>query len=661
MACLRIKSVCFSVVVLSLVSGCSAYKKLSDIKSGTAPTVQLALNEKESYVPELKNLSMPERDTLTVVDDDGTEIMIMKAVRDEGTGEMTATDVIQAAKVTARFRNVAERHGKVDLNFQVIVPKEMMDSRWQLRFYPDLFVLGDSTRLDPVIVTGAGYRKSQLRGYQQYERFLSKIVTDSTKFININQLEFFLRRNIPQIYAFKSDTTYVSDEVFESCFGVSEQQAVEHYTNKIARKRNRARIKKKSKMFDKYVKVPIVNDGIRLDTVIVGIDGDFIYNYVQTINVRPKLRKADIVLSGEIFEQDRKIYSIPASSPLTFYISSVSAFIDNTERYMTTVIERRATSEATAKIEFSEGQYVIEPDLSDNLIEINRVKRLLDNVLKDDVLALDSIIVSATASPEGLLSSNRSLAQRRSESVSKFFNAYMKSYADSVAKETGIILNLDDEFRQDRMMPADIQFTPRCIPENWDDLADYVASDSEMDDMDKKSFTELCLEPDLDEREGKLRKMPYYQHLRSDIYPKLRVVKFNFFQHRKGMVKDTVHTTVLDTVYMNGVQALRDMDYANAVIRLRPYKDFNTAVAFVGMDMNESALSILEKLPRTDKVNYLLALVYSRKGRIDNAVECYVKACRQNKSYVYRGNLDPEISVLIKMYGLNQEEEDETL
>ena len=88
---------------------------------------------------------------------------------------MVATDVIEAATVTARFRNIAERKGKVDLAFDIIVPEDMMDSEWQLRFYPDMFILGDSIRLEPVIITGAKYRKAQLRGYQQYERFLSRI------------------------------------------------------------------------------------------------------------------------------------------------------------------------------------------------------------------------------------------------------------------------------------------------------------------------------------------------------------------------------------------------------------------------------------------------------------------------------------------------------
>ena len=72
----------------------------------------------------------------------------------------------------------------------------------------------------------------------------------------------------------------------------------------------------------------------------------------------------------------------------------------------------------------------------------------------------------------------------------------------------------------------------------------------------------------------------------------------------------------------------------------------------------DSALEILEDMERTAELNYLLAILYSRTGEPEKAVECYMRACNENRSYVYRGNLDPEISVLIKTYGLNAEEEE---
>ena len=142
-------------------------------------------------------LDTPRPDTLVVRDDDGREFIIMKAVKDEN-GEMVATDVISAAVVEARFRNVAERRGRVDIEFQIRVPKDMQDDKWQLRFRPQMHILSDTLNLEQVIITGTKYRKAQLRGYQQYEKYLASIVTDSTRFINMRLLELFIQRNIGQ-------------------------------------------------------------------------------------------------------------------------------------------------------------------------------------------------------------------------------------------------------------------------------------------------------------------------------------------------------------------------------------------------------------------------------------------------------------------------------
>lgn len=648
------------VCCLAFVSSCATQKKLQRLQNGETPQVQLTLGNQPDYLPKVDETSSVTRDTLKVKDDDGRELIVMKAIKDEESGEMVATDVIQAAKVTARFRNVAERNGRVDLAFQVIVPQSMRDSRWQLRFYPDMFMLGDSVRLDPVIITGAAYRKAQLRGYQMYEKFLSKIVNDSTKFINVRQLEIFLKRYIPQVFSYKTDTSFVSEQEFYSAYGVSERQAVEHYTNRFAKNLNERRKAKMDKMHRKYIKSPIVTEGIRIDTVMISDDGEFIYNYVQTINTRPKLKKVDIILSGEIYEQDKRLYNIPRSEPLTFYISSISAFVDNTERYLTKVVERRAMANTESRIDFELGKSDIKPEYGRNLEEIAMIERTLASLVENATYDLDSITVRATASPEGPYAVNRRLAQRRSESVSSWFGKYVKSYRDSLVSARGVFAELgSDSFKDDSGGLSDVVFTPRCIPENWDDLLTLVASDIVMNDNQKEEFVRICeSEKEPDRREVMLRKCTFYNYMKETLYPRLRTVKFNFYLHRKGMVKDTIHTTVVDSLYMEGVQALHDMDYASALSRLLPYGDFNAAVACVGMDRNATAMKILESLPDSDKVNYLMAILYSRAGDYQNAVNHYLKACHQNPSFVFRGNLDPEIYVLIKTYGLNSQEED---
>lgn len=636
-----------------LLFSCGVSRKAQSLAKGDV-SATLRLRDEEPLLPEMEALRSHRRDTIRVTGLNGEEMFLMNAVQDEN-GEMVAHDVIDAAVVTARFRNVAERHGRVDLEFQIIVPEAMQDSKWQLRFFPDMYVLADSIRLEPVIITGREYRKAQLRGYQQYERFLASIVSDTTRFINLWQLELFLERNIPEVFAFKKDSSEVSDEQFASVYGVTEKQAVEHYTNQIAKRWNNRKKTLTGRMYRKYVKVPIVTEGIRLDTVIRDVNGDFIYNYVQTISTRPKLRKVDIVLSGEVWESDRKVYLMSRSEPLTFYISSLSSFVDGKERYLTKVIERRAQANTACYVDFASGSSEVDISLSNNRDEIGRIRGNLAQLIEDTVYDLDSIVVTASASPEGSARANRSLAQRRSESVCRFFEGYIRHYRDSLDREAGFSIGEDGEVVHGVHRP-DIRFIARNGGENWTMLDALIRKDSTVTDAQKEEYTRLrASAADLDALEEGLRRQPYYRYLREQVYPRLRTVRFDFHLHRKGMVKDTVHTTELDTTYMLGVQAIRDRDYERAVTYLRTYADYNTAVAYCALDYNASALSILETLEPTAEVLYMRAVVYTRLGRVQEAVQCYVNSCELNPAYIHRGNLDPEIAALIKTYDLNRQ------
>lgn len=642
-----------SLCSVALFVACGTRAKISRIeKESTQASLELPEDDVVN-MPDL-TINVTKRDTIEIQDFDGKKVMLMKAVKDKESGEMVATDILDAAVVTARFRNLAERQGKVDIAFQIVVPQRMQDSKWQLRFYPDMFVLGDSIRLEPVIITGADYRKAQLRGYQQYDRFINKIVSDSTRFVDVHMLELFLQRNIPQIFAFKEDTTFVSDEEFLSFYGVSEKEAVEHYTNKVAKNMNERRKSRIQKMYNKYVRVPIVTEGIRLDTVISAANGDFIYNYIQTINTRPKMKRVDVVISGEIFERDQHLYDIPECPPLTFYISTLSTFAIDLDRYLSKVIERRASANTETRIDFEVGRSEVLPELGNNKEEIDVIKENIAMLLDNNIFDLDSITVAATASPEGSIAFNRRLAQSRSESVSSYFSKYIKHYTDSLNRYGGFTVNADNSVSVEDKHLAKIEFSPHCIAENWDDLTRFITDDDTLTSEQKNVYIDLLEIKDEDIRERRMQEQDWYKYVREKYYPRLRTVKFNFFLHRKGMVKDTVHTTELDSVYIKGVQCLKNMDYEEALDYLMPYNDFNTAIAYTALNRNKSAMMILSPMDRTAEVNYLLAILYARMGEDQEAVECYLKACKQKDIYISRGNLDPEISHLIKSYGLNK-------
>ena len=667
---INISSVVFRAVLFGLsafsvvgIDGCSVQRtRIRTItEKKVAATLALSRNELEE---ERKVIHVSKRDTIKVTGENGQELILMKAIKDDATGDMVVNEVIDAAVITARFRNIAERHGKIDLKFEIIVPQQMQDTKWQLRFYPDMFILEDSLRLESVYITGEDYRKGQLRGYEQYERFLRSIVTDTTKFVDLRNLEIFLKRNIPEVYYFKNDTSFVSDEQFASVYGVTERDAVEHYTNWISYRINEKKKDRRRLMYAKYVRSPIVSEGVRLDTVLRSLNGDFVYQYTQTISTRPRLRKVDVILSGDIYESDQRLYSMPRTEPLTFYISSMSTLVDNTERYMTKVYERRASANTACYVDFKQGRYDVLPELGSNAEELGRIRSNIVDVMQNKTFDLDSIVIAASASPEGALSLNNALSSKRAASVADYFRKDIRHFQDSVRNANSTFTVHVDESGKEKVVMnkidvPEITFVSRSNGENWDMLALLVDKDTVLTEADKRSFLKLFEIRDVDSREHTLQKESKYRYIRETLYPKLRTVRFDFYLHRKGMVKDTIHTTELDTVYMKGVQLLKDRDYKAALEYLKDYRDYNTAIAYVSMDYNASAMAILQEIERTPAVNYMLAVLYARNDDDQNAVQCYLDACKEDRSFVFRGNLDPEIYVLIQRYGLNKQDDDD--
>ena len=647
----------FSVIILLTAASCSTSRKLNKIRSMES-RVNINLPEMQSSHDIDTSARKIQEDTITV-NIDGHEMVLMKAIKDEESGEMVAYQELDAAYVTARFRNVAERRGKTDLEFQIRVPETMLDNKWQLRFFPSMFVGEQTHSLEPVYITGKDYRKVQLKGYQQYQRFLNSIITDSVDFINLHQLEIFLKRNLPQIYAFKDSEIEVSDEEFYSHYGFTERMAVEHYTSEAKIRKNNRKISRKGDMFRRYVKIPIVTDGLRLDTVYQD-KGAFFYNYIQTIEVTRNIKKVDIVMNGDIYEETRRIYGIPNTEPLSFYISSLSAFVDNTVGYKKAVVSRRVEANTSGFIDFEMGRSEVKRRLFNNDMEISRIEGILASLLENEQFDLDSIMVTAYASPEGTVALNTKLSSDRAASVSSFFKRSIDHLSDSLRSNAGFMVGLDGAISHNEEPLPQIRFKSKNGGENWSKFESIINESQELDPKQKEYFMKCMQLSNLDARENALKlDKDLYRFCKESIYPRLRNVRFDFYLHRKGMVQDTIHTTVVDTSYMDGVQAIRDRDYDRAIVLLRPYEDYNTAVAYCALDRNQSALSILEKMTKTAQVNYLLAILYSREGQTEKAIQHYMTSCTQDKTFINRGNLDPEISSLIRSYNLNAVKEED--
>lgn len=607
------------------VSACTPYKRIRQMRSGEL-MLGLSVREDTRYEePEQE----PVIDSMSADVSEGP--IIMNAIRDTETGEMVATDVISASKVTARFRNVAERDGYVTIGFDITVSERMMDSRWRLKILPTMRVASDTLPLMPVYVTGKAYRNAQLRGYQRYQAFLASIVTDTTDMIRMHQLEIFLERHFPQTYMMKNDTSIISSPQAESLFGVTQLEALRHYTRHWKVKRNEWKKRNRSAVFSRFVKDPVISEGVKLDTVITA-DGDLVYQYNHTFRSRPGLRKVMVSLDGKVYENGDCVLELPFPQDLTFYISSLSSLVDTTMRYRMQVLDRVVYDHTLALIDFDKGSSKVDTLLGDNASELRRLHRCIGDVIARDGLVLDSLVVTASCSPEGTYQINERLSRARSKAVTEAVS-----------------------------VPADMKRCLKiaCMPENWGHFRKLVSNDTLLGSASQDKILRLThgLEHDrtavsadaMDQAEEKLSKLPEYRYLREKIYPQLRTVSFEFHLHREGMVKDTVHTTVVDTVYMKGVESLKALDYKTAVGILRPYRDYNAALACLSMRYDYSALDILERLDQQEpRVCYLMALVLSRLERHGRAMEYFEKALELAPALEFRANLDPEMSALIK-------------
>lgn len=603
------------VLVCLAVGSCASYKVMRKVNSGEV-AVGFA-------VPEDRPLD--DSDVQSVTDNVESELpdgpIIMNAIRDTETGEMVATDIISASKVTARFRNVPERGGYVSIGFDLSVPSSLTRSEWKLMMEPYMVLQDDTLSLESIHVAGRAYREAQLRGYQRYRRFLESIITDSTDFVRIGQLEIFLKRNFPQTYAMKTDSSFISEPQAENLFGVTQREALEHYTRKWKKKLNDRRLSNRGRMFARYVKDPLAREGVRLDTVVADGDG-FIYRYSHRFRSRPHLKKAVVFLQGGLYRRGEKILSMPESDDMTFYISSLSTLADMTQKYRIKILERTVYDNTKALIDFAQGSSGIDTLLGDNASELERVCRCIGDVVERQELVLDSLIVSASCSPEGRYEHNRRLALSRAEEVRRY------------------LMGKVPEQWKDAMKVS-------CVPENWDIFRKLVKNDTVMAGKEVERVLELTADLGRpDDVERRLASLPSYRYMREKIYPKLRSVSFDFHLHRSGMVKDTVHTTEPDTVYMSGLEALRDLDYKRAVTILRPYGDYNSALAYLSAEYNHSALEVLKGLDDNDpRVCYLMAVTLSRLEQPSLAQAWLGRAVKLDPYLRHRANLDPEMAV----------------
>ena len=374
--------------------------------------------------------------------------------------------------------------------------------------------------------------------------------------------------------------------------------------------------------FNRFVKFPYPED-VRLDSLVEG-RSTVTYYYSQEVKTDETSKKMLVTLQGQVLAVDDSAYRLPPSDTLSYIVSSMLSFVDTLPRYCIKVIDKFVTVEDRNLIQFFVGDTRVVDTLGDNRRQLDKITGLMRQIVEQQEFWVDTITLTAASSPEGAYAFNERLSQGRAAALKRYL---VRRYGRSI----------------------DTMLTVRWVAEDWQGLTNRIRTDREIGNRD--AILELIVEEkNPDRREQAIRQQfsKEYAYIRSVIYPQLRAVNFRYNLRRKGMVKDTIHTTELDTTYTRGVELLQKRKYAKALYILNDYNDRNTVVAHLLLDHNERAMELLATMPKDAVTEYLRAIACSRLGRKAEGREHFLEACRLDGRMEYRGNLDPEIAELLK-------------
>ena len=374
--------------------------------------------------------------------------------------------------------------------------------------------------------------------------------------------------------------------------------------------------------FNRFVKFPYPED-VRLDSLVES-RSTVTYYYSQEVKTDETSKKMLVTLQGQVLAVDDSAYRLPPSDTLSYIVSSMLSFVDTVPRYRIRIVDKYLTVEDRNYIQFFVGDTRVVDTLGDNWRQLDKITGLMRQIVEQQEFWVDTITLTAASSPEGAYAFNDRLSQGRAAALKRYL---VRRYGRSI----------------------DTMLIVRWVAEDWTELTNRIRTDREI--VNRDAILELIAEEkNPDRREQAIRQQfsKEYAYIRSVIYPQLRAVNFRYNLRRKGMVKDTIHTTELDTAYARGVELLRKRKYAKALYILNDYNDRNTVVAHLSLDHNERAMELLVAMPEDAVTEYLRAIACSRLGRKEEGREHFLEACRLDERMEYRGNLDPEIAELLK-------------
>jgi len=638
------------IIPFALLSGlllsCGSEHRLARVRI-SQPGVREATTDTACKVPE----------QIAWTDDKGERHIVTRAEKDSVTGEEITSVELSEITVMARSKQVAERNGKINLDFVVTVPGELVSNKWQLQLAPVAYKPSDTLYLDRIFLSGADFAKMQKRGYMRYQAFINSIIPDS----------LYLQKLFDG-KGYRKALAELEEEYFQAWkHEVLQKERWIDWSDKANARfalfnwrveQNRRAIAGYNSILEhlpaywmtrelegKYIPSRwrmFAEGGYKIRTRSISPEDSAAITRRFTDYGKMAENQKRKEQAGAMYDKyvrfpyvPARLDTVPPSDTITYFISSMVQFLDRTPRYKKKIVTRKDEVSLRAYVAYKTGSTEFREETGNNRSEIDKVFKAIRSINYTGEFLIDSVLMTATSSPEGDAGMNLFLSRGRATELKK-----------NLARRTEDAEGVDTIFR------------PAWRGEDWERLRGLVAKDDTLRHRPELlRIMEETRNPDI--REHALRKYPEdYRRIREKHYPLLRGVEFLFHLHRRDMIQDTVVMPVIDSTYMAAVRMIEDRRYKQALALLDEHypADYNTAVCLMSLGYDARALEIMREQRDTSDRNYLLAILYSRLGRKEDAVKSYVRSCDQDAGKIWRGRLDPEINTLIETYNLYKDE-----
>lgn len=284
-------------------------------------------------------------------------------------------------------------------------------------------------------------------------------------------------------------------------------------------------------------------------------------------------------------------------------------------------VKNRAEA-GSAKIEFMSGQSAILPAYRGNEVELRKIGTAIRQVMSDSLATVNSILLTAYASPEGSYASNDRLAQARALALKKYLD---------------ITYGLKE-------VPVDT----KAVAEDWTGLERLITG-SELANRELL-LTTIANNSDPDRRERALRTIDggrTWQMMLRDWFPQLRrtdyqinysVKSFTVEQGRR-LIKSRPGQMSLNEMFHVANSYPKGSEEFNEVfdIAVRMFPDdfvanLNAATAAVNRADSTSAHKYLNRIQNDPRANTCMAAYYMLIGNLDKAKEYLGKVPQDSQS-----------------------------